>query len=30
MITKEQYKEAKKLIKDYETEQLNKAIVISS
>jgi hypothetical protein len=30
MITKEQYKEAKKVIKDYEAEQLNKVIVISS
>lgn len=30
MITKEQYIEAKKIIKLYETEQLNKPIVISS
>lgn len=30
MITKEQYKEAQKLIKCYETEQLNKPIIISS
>ena len=30
MITKEQYIEAKKVVKRYEVEQLNKPIVISS
>lgn len=30
MITKEQYKEAQKIIKDYEAQQVNRPVVVNS
>jgi len=30
MITKEEYREAKRVIKEYETEQSNKPVIVSS